>query len=173
MIPKMFNETSFVILNIFIVIFPVIIMNLFFGIAVNDVQSIINEGKIHQKKKMVKIIKIYEKILALHLCLLPPCLHKFVKGRQVWFNKEVVDNICEVDLNSQGSKRMISRCLIQRLMVAVERVQNKDRQPPTLDDIMKKMETLEQRLDEKKSPAVIDIMKMFERLEQKLDEKRD
>ena len=148
LIPQMFPDTSFVIINIFIVIFPVIVMNLFFGIAVNDVQSIMDKGLVQQKIKMVKIIKIYEKILALTHCLVPCCLRKFVKRRQVWFDREVIENICEVDLDSQGSKKMISRGLSQRLMVAVERVQNKERQEPTLDDIMKKMERLEQKLDE-------------------------
>ena len=136
------------VLGIFIFIFPIIIMNLFFGIAVTDVQRIINAGLVHQKIKMVKIIPIYEKVLAFILYLVPSCLHKFIKRRPLY--KEVDTHICELDLDSQGPVRIISRSLSHQVMLAVERNQEKAKKQPTLLDIMKMIERLDEKLNEKK-----------------------
>ena len=124
-------------------------MNLFFGIAVNEVNSIINIGRFHQNIKMVNLIQIYGKGL-----LLWRCLKQFIKQRPLY--KEVHSNVCEVDLG--GKEKMMSRHLQNDIMVVIERTQNKDKKQPTLLDIMK----------------MIDLNKaMIERLEEKLDKTKD
>ena len=146
-IPQVFPHSSLILLSIFIFIFPIMTMNLFFGIAVNDVQSIVNSGLVHQKIKMVTTIPIYEKVLALIQCVLPTCLHKIIKRRPLY--REVGQNICEVDLDSHGPFGIISRTLSHQLMLAVERNQGKGQKPPTILDIMKMIERLEMRLEQK------------------------
>ena len=129
-------------------------MNLFFGIAVNEVNSIINIGRFHQNIKMVNLIQIYGKGLLLWRCLLLSPLGKFIKQRPLY--KEVHSNVCEVDLG--GKEKMMSRHLQNDIMVVMERTQNKDKKQPTLLDIMK----------------MIDLNRtMIERLEQKLDKMQD
>ena len=124
-------------------------MNLFFGIAVNEVNSIINIGRFHQNIKMVNLIQIYGKGL-----LLWRCLKQFIKQRPLY--KEVHSNVREVDLG--GEEKMMSRHLQNDIMVVIERTQNKDKKQPTLLDIMK----------------MIDLNKaMIERLEEKLDKTKD
>ena len=131
-------------------------MNLFFGIAVNEVNSIINIGRFHQNIKMVNLIQIYGKGLLLWRCLIPSPLREFIKQRPLY--KEVHANVCEVDLVSSGKKKMMSRHLQHEIMVVIERTQNKEKMQPTLLDIMK----------------MIDLNKaMIERLEEKLDGKKD
>ena len=126
-------------------------MNLFFGIAVNEVNSIINIGRLHQNIKMVNLIQIYGKGL-----LLWRCLKQFIKQRPLY--KEVHSNVCEVDLGGSGKEKIMSRHLQHDIMVVIERTQNKDKQQPILLDIMK----------------MIDLNRtMIERLEQKLDKMQD
>ena len=134
-IPQIFPATTLILVNAFIFIFPVIVMNLFFGIAVNEVNSIFKFGIIHQRIKMVKIIQIYEK----YLDLTPSSLHKFITLKPLY--KEVGANVCEVDLYSHGrEKSNISRHLEKRILMAIERTQYKGQKLPTLLDIMKLVE---------------------------------
>ena len=130
-------------------------MNLFFGIAVNEVNSIINIGRVHHNIKMVNIIQVYERGLMLWLYIMPSPLHNFFKQRPLY--KEVSANICEVDLGSHGKGKKMSRHLEHEIMVAIERTQVKEKKEPTLHDIMK----------------MIDLNKtMIERLEQKLEKEK-
>ena len=132
-------------------------MNLFFGIAVNEVNSIINIGRFHQNIKMVNLIQIYGKGLLLWRCLLLSPLGKFIKQRPLY--KEVHSNVCEVDLGSSGKEKMMSRHLQHDIMVAIERTQNKEKKQPTLHDIMKMID--------------LNHRTVIEKLDQKLDKKED
>ena len=78
-IDNAFPYTSVALLSIFICILPIIIMNLFFGIAVDDVHHIMKKSMINQKIKLVKVIWRYEKTLHLLLYILPRSLHKYIK----------------------------------------------------------------------------------------------
>ena len=132
-------------------------MNLFFGIAVNEVNSIINIGRFHQNIKMVNLIQIYGKGLLLWRCLIPSPLREFIKQRPLY--KEVRSNVCEVDLGSSGKEKIMSRHLEHNITVAIERTQNKEKKQPTLHDIMKMID--------------LNHRTVIEKLDQKLDKKED
>ena len=121
-IPNIFPYTSQAVLVIFICIIPIIIMNLFFGIAVNDVNHIIKLSLIHQKIKMVKIIWYYEKTIDQFLIFAPSFLHKYIK--KPLFSKdmkEVGKNRCEVKLDCHGTGKFVSRTLNWELKHAIKR----------------------------------------------------
>ena len=156
-IPQIFPITTLFLVNTFILIFSIIIMNLFLGIAVNEVSSIFKFGMLHQNIKMVQIIQIYEKTRMLWLYLTPSCLHQFIKLQPLY--KGVRKNVCEVDLCSHGKEKIhISRHLKKRIMTAIERTRDEGQTLPTLLDIMKMVEAnktmieklLEQKMNEHK-----------------------
>ena len=62
-IKNSFPLTSMILLGLFIFIIPIIMMNLFFGIAVNDVQRIMEMSLINQNIKLINVIWRYEKVL--------------------------------------------------------------------------------------------------------------
>ena len=155
--PQIFPITTLFLVNTFILIFSIIIMNLFLGIAVNEVSSIFKFGMLHQNIKMVQIIQIYEKTRMLWLYLTPSCLHQFIKLQPLY--KGVRKNVCEVDLCSHGKEKIhISRHLKKRIMTAIERTRDEGQTLPTLLDIMKMVEAnktmieklLEQKMNEHK-----------------------
>ena len=169
MIPQLFPHSTLHVLGIFILIFPIIIMNLFFGIAVNDVNSIIKFGMVHQNIKMVKIIQIYDKAHVLLLYLIPSPLHKFIKVQPLY--KEVRKNVCEVDLSSHGDVKThhISRHLEKRILMAIDRTQDKGQNLPIQQDIMKMVEL------NKTIMKMVELNKtMIERLlEHKMEQKQE
>ena len=90
-IPNIFPYTSQAILLIFICFIPIIIMNLFFGIAVNEVDGIIKIGLVRQNMKMVTKIQLYEKALWAMLNVTPRCLQKLIKPRPLY--RKVSENV--------------------------------------------------------------------------------
>ena len=145
--PPIFPHTTLILLNAFILIFPIIIMNLFFGIAVNEVDGIIKIGLVRQNMKMVTIIQLYEKALWAMLNVTPRCLHKLIKPRPLY--RKESENVYEVDMGSHG-KKILPRKLEHEIMLAIERRQGKGYRLPTLLHLMKMIERLEHKLDEKK-----------------------
>ena len=121
-IPSIFPYTGNAILLIFICVIPIIIMNLFFGIAVSDVDYIIKLSAIRQKINLVKIIWQYEKTLTLLISITPSFMHQFIKPPLFSKDmKEVGKNICEVELDGYGREKFISRRLNHELKDAIKR----------------------------------------------------
>ena len=78
-IPNSFPYTSAALLSLFIFIIPIIMMNLFFGIAVNDVQEILERSLINQNIKLVNVIVRYERAQRILLRFTPHSLKTFIK----------------------------------------------------------------------------------------------
>ena len=78
-IPNSFPYTSMALLTLFIFIIPIIMMNLFFGIAVNDVQRILERSMINQNIKLVHVIWRYEMVLNKLIRFTPQGLEKYIK----------------------------------------------------------------------------------------------
>ena len=78
-IPNSFPLTSMALLSLFIFIIPIIMMNLFFGIAVNDVQHIMEMSHVNQNIKMVNVIWRYERALNILLQFTPHILKNCIK----------------------------------------------------------------------------------------------
>ena len=77
--PNEFPFTCMFLLSLFIFIVPIIMMNLFFGIAVNDVQRILERSMINQNVKLVNVIWRYEMVLNKLIRFTPQSLEKYIK----------------------------------------------------------------------------------------------